>query len=70
MRPALAAWLEGQYVVQHQWRGSDEWLDQFKDLDLDLAREHFRHAALYSPPSRGSWRLIHRVTAIVETVVE
>lgn len=62
-----------EYVVQRQWlrRGTIvEWVDYYRaTVDLDEARELLSLGESQSGFS-GPWRIIHRVTAVVETVVD
>lgn len=59
------------YVVQYLWRMDgypDEWVDyRLQITDIDRAREmlDFVMAKI-----EGPWRIVHRVTSVVETVVE
>lgn len=61
------------YVIQRQWveglRGP-EWIDyRYQTADLAEAREMFK-AASADKMHVGPWRIIHRVTAVVETVID
>src|SRR5687767_3565389 len=61
------------YVVQQQWLAGllkGEWMDYRRPLaTIDEAREMLTLASAQSG-FEGPWRIIHRVTVVVETVVE
>lgn len=56
------------YVVQWQ-RRDGRWLDQIEAADLPQAREELAYWSARTIVG-GRWRIIHRVTATGETVVE
>lgn len=59
------------YVVQWQRYNDKSWVDQDSYEDVDAARAMRDFFASVSRGFHdGPWRIIHRVTAIVEKVVE
>lgn len=61
------------YVIQRRWRTEgrpDEWIDyRQQPSDLERARELLEFASQMSG-FEGPWRIIHRVTTVVETTVD